>query len=580
MKLIIRQYLAGLRERNELDAVLPDLLSQMGLTVYTRPGRGTRQHGVDVGAVGSIGGGPEKVYVFSVKSGDLTRKEWDNSSVQSLRPSLHEIIDAYIPNLLPVEHRDKEVVICPTFGGDVQEQVRSQFNGFMTKNSDAGKISFEEWNGDKLASLIQSHFLHEDLMAEAVRGDLRKALALLDEPDASYGYFASLVDSISSSCHNDVDRVRALRQLSVCLWILFSWSREANTLECAYRASELALLRAWNLYRTFADKESKASADATDSFVAMFQCYRQITSAYLEKIAPHLQHEHALSASVRGGATIDVNLKLFDLLGRLAIGGIWAFSAALARREDDPDRELLLEEVAASVTAIRWCIEANPTLNSPLKDNQAIEIGLVAYLLLFNGDGQKVLRAWFGEMLIRIRFAFATNEKYPTILSSYSELLDHPATKEQKYREKVTSAGILYPVLAHIATILADENAFTAVVALQKQFLSHCNFQLWFPDDATEENLYTNSELHGIALTDLNLDSGLEKFGELITAEVAQFPQCFELSCVKHGWWPLIFVACRHFRLPVPPNLLQMHGTTGGTSSEEEPHETSGAAPS
>ena len=61
MKLIIRQYLAGLRERNELDAVLPGLLSQMGLTVYSRPGRGTRQDGVDVGAVGSIDGGPEAI---------------------------------------------------------------------------------------------------------------------------------------------------------------------------------------------------------------------------------------------------------------------------------------------------------------------------------------------------------------------------------------------------------------------------------------------------------------------------------------------------------------------------------------
>ena len=49
MKLIIREYLSSLRERGELDAVLPDLLSQMGLNVYSRPGRGTRQDGVDVG---------------------------------------------------------------------------------------------------------------------------------------------------------------------------------------------------------------------------------------------------------------------------------------------------------------------------------------------------------------------------------------------------------------------------------------------------------------------------------------------------------------------------------------------------
>jgi len=131
MKLIIREYLASLRERGELDVILPDLLSQLGLNVYSRPARGTRQYGVDVGAVGSLDGGAEKVYLFSIKPGDLTRKEWDGDSVQSLRPSLNEILDAYIPNRVPVEHRGKETVICIAIGGDVQEQVRPQMTGFV-----------------------------------------------------------------------------------------------------------------------------------------------------------------------------------------------------------------------------------------------------------------------------------------------------------------------------------------------------------------------------------------------------------------------------------------------------------------
>jgi hypothetical protein len=124
MKLVLKEYLASLGERGELDAILPDLLSQLGLNVFSRPARGTRQDGVDVGAVGSMDGGPEKVYLVSIKPGDLTRKTWDSESVQSLRPSLNEIRDAYIPNRLPSEHKDKIIVICICVGGDVQEQVR------------------------------------------------------------------------------------------------------------------------------------------------------------------------------------------------------------------------------------------------------------------------------------------------------------------------------------------------------------------------------------------------------------------------------------------------------------------------
>ena len=47
MKLIIKEYLASLKERNELDALLPTLLSQMGLTILSEPSIGNRQFGVD-----------------------------------------------------------------------------------------------------------------------------------------------------------------------------------------------------------------------------------------------------------------------------------------------------------------------------------------------------------------------------------------------------------------------------------------------------------------------------------------------------------------------------------------------------
>jgi hypothetical protein len=87
MKLMIREFLASLRERGELDAILPDLLSELGYTIISRPGRGTRQHGVDIAAVGSDNDGQRKVFLFSVKQGDLTRQDWDGTP-QALRSSL------------------------------------------------------------------------------------------------------------------------------------------------------------------------------------------------------------------------------------------------------------------------------------------------------------------------------------------------------------------------------------------------------------------------------------------------------------------------------------------------------------
>lgn len=97
MKLVFKQYVAALRERDELDVVLPDLLSELGYNVISRPGKGTDQAGVDVLAVGpATVSGEKKLYAFTIKKGDLTRNDWDQTN-QSLVSSISDIIFNYFP---------------------------------------------------------------------------------------------------------------------------------------------------------------------------------------------------------------------------------------------------------------------------------------------------------------------------------------------------------------------------------------------------------------------------------------------------------------------------------------------------
>lgn len=97
MKLIFVEYLASLKERGELDVIMPDLLSELGLSVISRPATGTKQYGVDVAAVGSDGDGIRKVFLLSIKPVDLRRSGWDVGP-QCLRTSLNQILDVYVPN--------------------------------------------------------------------------------------------------------------------------------------------------------------------------------------------------------------------------------------------------------------------------------------------------------------------------------------------------------------------------------------------------------------------------------------------------------------------------------------------------
>jgi hypothetical protein len=558
MKLIIKEYLSSLKERGELDAALPDLLSQLGLNVYSRPGRGTRQDGVDVGAVGSLDGGSEKIYLFSIKPGDLTRRDWDGESAQSLRPSLNEILDSYIPNRLPAEHRGKDIVICICIGGDVQEQVRSSLTGFIAQNTKPN-ISFQEWNGDKLADMIQSSFLREDLMPEHARSRLRKSLAMLDEPEVSYRHFAELIASLAVlDTMNDAQRVTAIRQMSICLWILFAWGREAESTESAYRASEFTMLHAWNIVKLYAGKENKTTRQVETAFSAIFTAYRQICSEFQTKnVLQYADKLHAISSAVHSSCSLDINLKLFDLLGRLGTDGIWAYWGALRCSDKDKEfRQASLNETQMYTAAIRSLISNNPVLLLPAKDDHAIDIFIAATLLSFDARNRDFTRSWLSEIIERARFSYESNGKYPCVLNSYRELLEHPKSCDSDYRENATSASILYPVIALWAALLADDEIYEKVARMKQELLQYCTFQFWYPDDHSEAHFYTNSDAHGATLADLALDHSRQEFLAQIFGECDHSPHFTELSAVKFGWWPLIVVACRHYRLPLPLHLL------------------------
>jgi hypothetical protein len=559
MKLILKQYLSSLRERGELDAILPDLLSQLGLNVFSRPGRGARQDGVDVGAVGSLDGGPEKVYLFSIKPGDLTRKDWDGDAVQSLRPSLNEILDAYIPNRLPAEHRGKDIVICITIGGDVQEQVRPQLGGFFERNSTAS-ITFEEWNGDKLASLIQSCFLREDLLPEHARARLRKSLALLDEPEASYQHFAALITSLAVvDSQKDADRVTALRQMGICLWILFVWARDAANMEAAYLSSELTLLHGWKMVSRYAGKKGKGTLAVETAFSAIFSAYQQICSEFLAtNILPHVGKLHALSSAVRASCSLDINLKLFDLLGRLATDGIWAYWATCRFTDEEPEaKQRRVQEVWMRMSAVKALISNNPALLLPVKDDQAIDIFVAALLLAFDEHNHDDLKTWLAEMLRRASFAYRVHGPYPCTLRSYSDLLLHPKPGDNEYRANVTSGSILYPIIALWAALLGDDETYNNIAHLKQEHLGHCNFQFWYPDECSEVHFYTGGDSHGAVLSNVSVDRSKEELLAQVFGECDRSPYFKEMSAIKFDWWPLVVVACRHYRLPLPLHLLE-----------------------
>ena len=546
MKLLLKDYLASLRERDELDAVVPDLLSEMGFHVYSRPSIGTRQYGVDMAAVGSDDDGVEKVFLFSIKAGNLTRTDW-NSTLQSLRPSLDEIKDHYIATRIPAKYKALPVVICVCFGGDMDENVRPLWEGYVGSNKTAG-LEYQEWNGDKLAQLLLSGVLREEILPTNARSLFRKSLAMLDEPDAAFAYFARLTEILLSNVSGK-KAVTAARQLNICLWVLNVWARDTENSEAPYRASAHALLHVWTLAAPMLGKKSaqaKAMREAADHLIRLF--LRTSHTFAIEKVLPHCGERHALSVAVRSMESVDVNLKMFDVRGRLELPGLWLLNLAQLRKAD------AAAEVAPISEGIVSLVGSNPILLTPLRDEQAIDINLACILLCATGYSSFV-RTWIGQIVAASSFAIQSSGKYPCVIHEYADLLVHPNKESEEYFKEATAASVLYPTLAIWAGILGDQALSAAMSTVAREQLPHCSMQLWFPSKESEPNLYTNDAPHGAALTGLNLQGPPSKLMDIIFKEIADSPDFQNLSAVRFGFWAIVLTACRHFRYPLPPQF-------------------------
>ena len=177
MRLIVTQFLRTLRERDEFDRLLPDLLLTMGYVPLSKPQTGVRQFGVDQAAVGTSPiDGLDELLLFVIKRGDIGRREWDNPEPTAIRSTLNEVLDFYLPKLVAPEHAALRKVVVLATTGDIKQDVEPLWTSFKAANE--AKAKFDFWGGDKVADLIERYMLDENLFAADDRSDLRKALAL------------------------------------------------------------------------------------------------------------------------------------------------------------------------------------------------------------------------------------------------------------------------------------------------------------------------------------------------------------------------------------------------------------------
>ena len=123
-------------------------------------------------------------------------------------------------------------------------------------------------------------------------------------------------------------------------------------------------------------------------------------------------------------------------------------------------------------------------------------------------------------------------------------------------------AAFWSPTLAVWAAITSDAATLALLVDFVAGPYDHATLQLWYPGSDTETHLYRGSADHGLAAPGIKIQRSCEAMLSPIKSECKASAAFTGLSAVRSGLWPLVILASRHYRVPVPPQFWRLSDPT------------------
>lgn len=582
MRLIISQFLRTLRERDEFDRLLPDLLLAMGYVPLAKPQTGVRQYGVDLAATGkSPADGVDEMLLLVIKQGDLGRRDWDSGEPTSVRPSLNEVLDVYLTKLVAPEHAGlrKTVILATT--GDLKQDVEANWTGFKEQNS--ARASFDFWGADRVSDMIERFMLDENLFAPSDRADLRKCLALASDSEYDFRDLNRLLlrqlglsaDGKLLLPSADVKALqKAFRRVHLASQICIKWAQAEGESRQALWVSERTLLWAWHRVMMM---DSAARPKLYASVAGLRHSYTEAAASYFEVIRPHLEVRDGMAGYGSEGAAFAV--VLFEHIGLIGAIGL---ACCLERAEDDEAKSIIKGNVSAVADGLCALIANHTASASPRLDAHVIDITL-ALLFLVLADRQAAAKDWVTEIARRLDYCYRTNSKFPVGTDSLEDLVELEVNpKDSKFVEKVMSTSWSLATIGAWCVVLDLEDHYAALVRGAAGPYEAVCAQLWHPTSDWPELWYFGGSLdHGEAEAPYALLPSMAEMKQRMT----QFLERPDFDWVQSsptrdlGLWALDFIACRHLRMPVPASawyrLLNVMGKEPG--DDKQPVQTHAA---
>lgn len=559
MRLVLSHYLESLRERDELDALLPDLLVAMGHSVHSRPQIGVAQGGVDVLSSFPARGNDREAFLFIIKFGNVGREDLYTGK-QAIQPSVREACTDYVRTRLPqsLQHGRKRLILLTN--GVVKQEAQSGFSALTEEVAATPNCSLELWGSDQLIPLIEQHLFDESLLLSAGQYHLRSAIATLDDSDASLRRFVQFVDSAltdespSSTASTTAKKRRFLKRCATAVmgWSVFAaWAETEGNLKPSTNGSEYLALRMWaeGIKQGFVEDKKFG-----DRFGVLMNLLWGALHDYLDKVAPQLLNPR-LVLGYRHEWVLYARLVLEEL-GRLAIFLLLTPKGDATTELRSNIRRLLVD-----------LLNAHPGCRLPAMDGQSIDLSLVLVALMSEED-------WTGtsnlltDIAGRLRLAVQSKRYLPVD----TDLLDdaiaiHAGDGDAGDFFKTSS---LVPMLATVAAMIQDEAALALLRDDLCPMLPNITLERWFPTAALETLAETKESIQrsGIsrALSELKTSCADEASASVNLPQGAT--SAVDFRCTQLGCDVLIAISARLYRHPLPTWYIERF---------RRPHDAQGA---
>lgn len=555
MRLIISQFLRTLRERDEFDRLLPDLLLAMGYVSLAKPQTGVRQYGVDLAAVGkSLVDGMDEMLLLVIKQGDLGRRDWDRGEPTSVRPSLNEVLDVYLTKLVAPEHSGLRKTIILATTGDLKQDVEANWTAFKELN--AAKANFDFWGADRVSDLVERYLLDENLFASGDRSDLRKSLALAADPEYDFRDLNRLLlrqlgltaDGKAAKPDIELKQLqKAFRRAHLAAQICARWAQTDGDSRQALWVNERALLWAWHRVQLVdADDRSKLYP----AIVGMWDSYIQAAVQYFEVIGPHLRVRDGMAGYDSEGAAFAI--VLFEHIGLIGTIGL-AFCLRQSRNEEES--ETINANVSAIADGLCALVEHHGASASPRLDRHIIDISLALMLLILSGRREQA-KSWVAQIANRLDYCFTARTRFPVSSDSLEDLVELEVNPKDTglVRKLMRTSWSLATVAAWCVILDLDEHYAEISRGVSGPYRDVCA-QLWHPTNDWPTYWYFGGSLnHGETEAPYVLPPEIDEMRQRMAGFLNLKNYDWAVSSPSRGVdiWAIDFIACRHFRTPVP----------------------------